>query len=67
MRIPIRHPGVGKLAREVQLSVEPIDNLLDDGDQFRGRTKNFGNFGVGPSGNFGVGPSQIIVFKTNQA
>lgn len=39
MRIPIRHPGVGKLAREVQLSVEPIDNLLDDGDQFRGRTK----------------------------
>jgi hypothetical protein len=63
MRILIRHPGVGKLAREVQLSVEPVDNLLDDGDrsrQFRGRTK--GNFG-----NFGVGPSQIIVFKTNQA
>jgi hypothetical protein len=60
MRILIRHPGVGKLAREVQLSVEPVDNLLDDGDrsrQFRGRTK----------GNFGVGPSQIIVFKTNQA
>jgi hypothetical protein len=45
MRILIRHPGVGKLAREVQLSVEPVDNLLDDGDRsrrevkFRGRTK----------------------------
>ena len=35
MRILIRHPGVGKLAREVQLSVEPIDNLLDDGDRSR--------------------------------